>query len=238
MADRQPIALSPLHHQHLALGAEMVLREGWQRPVRYTSVEEELDRVSAGVGICDVSPAGKLAIQGDDVDAVMRAGFPGVGRLGVGQITRIETKGDGGAVLARLVGDELLAITEPNQAPSFSEALAQSAGRCAHVVDITSALAGVRIAGPLSHRLLAAVTEMDVSPGGFPDLRCAQGKFADVHGTLLRDDLGALPGYALYFGREYGEYMWEALVEAGGRYGLVPFGTDALARIQPQRAQR
>ena len=59
----------------------------------------------------------------------------------------------------------------------------------------------------------------------------AQSQFAEIHGTLVRLDAAGLPAYTLFFGREYGDYMWESVLEAGERYGLVPFGTEALGRL-------
>ena len=54
---------------------------------------------------------------------------------------------------------------------------------------------------------------------------------AEVRATLLRVDHGAVPGYELYFGRDYGEYMWDSVLEAGEPAGLTPVGTEALAKI-------
>ena len=36
----------------------------------------------------------------------------------------------------------------------------------------------------------------------------------------------------LSFGREFGEYMWNVLVESGEEYGVAPFGIEALARLR------
>jgi len=55
---------------------------------------------------------------------------------------------------------------------------------------------------------------------------------AEVHGTLLRIDTGGLPSFDLYFGREFGEYLWDALLEAGGEYSVAPFGIEAMARLK------
>ena len=60
---------------------------------------------------------------------------------------------------------------------------------------------------------------------------CAQGEAVGVHGIFVRADRGGVPGYRLYFGREYGEYVWEALLDAGREYGAAPVGIEALALI-------
>ena len=96
---------------------------------------------------------------------------------------------------------------------------------------MSSGLAGVRISGPLSNLLLGKISELDVSPTTFSDMRCAQTKTAEIHGTLLRMDRGSLPSYELYFPREFGEYMWDALMEAGAEYRVAPVGFEAMANF-------
>ena len=71
-----------------------------------------------------------------------------------------------------------------------------------------------------------------MAPDAFPDASCAQSRFAEIHGTLVRLDAAGLPGYTLLFGREYGDYMWESIMETGERYGLAPFGLEALGRLR------
>ena len=227
-----PVRRGAMHHRHLAMGATMAERGGWQQPAYYRSADEELRLLSATVGLCDISPAGKLKLQGSDLDQLLAAVFPGAGGLAVGGV-RLVASGPGPAqvVLARLALDEILAVTPTDQAPSLAETLGGGPDRCAHVVDLTSALAGVRITGPEAGSLLARVTELDASPSALPDMGCAQTKVAEVHGTLLRMDLGGVPSYDLYFSRDFGEYMWDALMEAGELHGAAPVGIDAMERL-------
>ena len=84
MIPRTPVGLSAMHYQHVGLGAVMVEADGWQCPIRYGSVEEELEQVRQGVGLCDVSPTGKLLLQGEAIDDMLGAGFPKLGTLNVG----------------------------------------------------------------------------------------------------------------------------------------------------------
>ena len=148
-----------------------------------------------------------------------------------------EDSGIGDILAARLTADEALLITAPNQSSMVAETLGDMPGRCAHSVDITSARTGICVAGPAAQGTLAAVTEIDTSPRSFTDMSCAQGGISQVHATLIRHDLGDLPRYFIYVDRSYGEYLWETLVEAGERYGILPFGTDALSRLQPGSLQ-
>lgn len=230
-----PVALSGMHTRHLGLGAFMPEGGGWQLPARYTSAEEEVERVRRAVGISDISDVGKLSVQGTDLDSLISTVHGEAGALEVGAIRRghiDDGAGAGEVLLARLAGDELLVVTGPQAVSAVSESLSTAADGCLHVVDVTSGFAGVRIAGPLAQRLLEAVTELDLSPGAFADMACAQTSVAEIHGTILRRDAASLPGFDLYFSREYGEYMWDALMEAGEQHDASPFGTEALSLLE------
>ena len=223
----RPAALSPLHRRHVELGAEMASVDGWLRPVRYASADEEIAAVRSGVGVCDVSPMGKLSLLGDGLDA-LPGGVLGDGPLpAVGWAARI----DDDTFVARLALDDALVITLAGRRAGLIDSLSASAAGCAHVVDVTSALAAVRIIGPRAPGLLAALTQLDVRREAFGDGRCAQSRFVEIHGVLTRLDAAGLPAYTLFFGREYGDYAWDAIMEAGERHGLVPFGTEALGRL-------
>ena len=227
MAEWGPVGLSAMHHRHVALGAVMVERGGWQRPATYTSADQEIERARLGVGLGDVSPIRKLGLQGTGLDVLLTQALPSLEPPPVGEVAR-QAGGGGGAehVVARLAQDEALVLGLPR------EAIAEEPDLCAHVVEITSALAAVSVMGPSAQALLSGVTDLDVSSGSFPDLRCAQAAFAEIHGTLLRLDLGDLPAYHFYFSREFGEYMWEALMGAGQAYHVTPLGLEAMEQLQ------
>ena len=208
----------------------MVQRDGWERPARYASVEQELERLGASAGLFDMSPVGKLNVQGDAIAEALARILGESGGLQVGTVGTA-TAGEGVVRVARLAHDEAMIVTEPNQAPAVVETLQLRSDECAHVVDVTSGLAVIRIMGPSAHLLLEAVTELDTSAEALPDLSCAQGAVLEIHGILLRLDLGSLPAYEIYVGREFGEYAWDALMEAGKEHGVVPVGVDAMERL-------
>ena len=235
MVTWNPIALSAMHHSHISLGAVMVESDGWQRPARYTTAQDELSHLQRDVGLCDISPSGKLLIQGEGLETYLAEIFTDIDQLQVGRVSQ-QDLGTGSEaqtiLLARLAGDEAIVLTTSSKTAMALELLTATSERCTHLVDITSALAGVGIVGPLAQRLLATVAELDTSTKAFPDMSCAQTEVAEIHGMLLRHDVADLPNFELYFGREYGEYMWHVLMDAGEKYNTVPFGTEALAYLQ------
>ena len=227
-----------MHHLHLELGAKMVEAGGWQRPAVYTTVDEEVERLRGAAGLTDVSPDGKISLQGIGVGGMVGGAFAEARsgedlRAGECVFVAASESTDASAVLlARLAGDEIVAFTGPSEREGILGSLAGHAGPTAQAVDLTSALAGAAITGPSAALVLSSVSGLDTSPDNLPDMGCAQGEAAGVHGIFLRADRGGTPAYRLYFGREYGEYVWEALLDAGREYGAAPVGTEALAGLQ------
>lgn len=213
--------------RHLSLEATLVETNKWLLPARYSTVEEETELLRASAGVSDISSNGKLALQGEIDSQILQAlGQSGPGAIGT--VSKI-AHDSGEVVIARLAADDALLLTAGRS--STLAGLVEEGETCSHTVDLTSVLAGLAIVGPRAHSVFAGLTEIDTSDMAFPNLSCAQGMVAEVRATLLRVDRGSVPGYELYFGRDYGEYMWDSVLEAGEPAGLTPVGTEALAKI-------
>lgn len=217
-----------MHYRHLELGAEMVEHEGWALPARYAGPEEEAARVREAVGITDISPVGKIRLQGDSVDQALREAIPDYQATSVGSV--FATSDDASdTVVARLADDDCMVITGSASIDNVLDSL--NPDGCVHPVNVTSVLAAVRIIGPNGPAVLAGVTNLDLAPPYFPNLSCAQTMVAEIHGTIIRRDTGGLLSYDLFYGRDYGDHMWESLIDAGERHGLTPFGLEALRAL-------
>lgn len=214
-----------MHYRHLELGAEMIEHEGWTLPARYSDPEEEADRVRQAVGITDISPVGKIRLQGESVDQSLLKAIPGYQASSIGSVSVIAS----GPVVTRLAADDCLIFAEPATIDRVLESLKLDA--CAHPVNVTSVLAAIRIIGPNALAVLAGVTELDLAPSYFANLSCAQGMVAEIHGTVIRKDIGGLLSYDVLFERDYGDHMWESFIEAGEHNGLTPFGLEAMSLL-------
>ena len=62
------------------------------------------------------------------------------------------------------------------------------------------------------------------SPLRFGDLNCAPGGVAKAHALAVRAHPRHRLAYQVYCGREFGEYLWDALRDAGREFSAVPFG--------------
>ncbi len=127
-------------------------------------------------------------------------------------------------------------ITAPGTAGAVAQLLSASQEpqpdeSCVHMTDITSSFTAVQIVGPQGHHLLRKLTALDLSPIAFSNLSCAQGDVAKVHTLVLRADIKTQLAYEVYCRREFGEYMWQTLHDAGQEFGVVPFGMAAARQL-------
>ena len=242
------IRRSALHAFHLA-EASMIEDHGWQCADSYGSVEAEVQAIREQVGLSDISPLAKLDIQGNDVLAALGQKLSLGLSLGlaletvpVGRAVRIPAQSlnaqtDG--LLCSLARNHARLISPPGTAgavhtrvESVIQQTADSA--CIHLMDVTSNFTALQIAGPCSRALLRKLTALDLRPAQFPDLSCAQGSLAGIHTLVIRADIQAHLAYQVYCGREFGEYLWDALLDAGQEFGARPFGLAAQRQLHAQ----
>ena len=219
------IRLSAMHGMQVDSGAVMVEKDGWRLPSHYTAPDEEAVVARSLVGMCDISPIGKVVMYTDDMDVVLTNTLglnKGLEIHGVAAIPSLLGTYQG--LLARMARDEVWVLLPPDGAAALVSLVGDQLNGRAHALDVTSGFAAVRILGPDVFSTLMAVTDLDVSDVGFPNLKSVQGKVAEVPATLVRKDWNDLSCFDLYFGREYGEYMWHALLEVG----VTPIGLRAL----------
>ena len=223
--EHSPARLSPLHALHMEPGAVFAEEAGWQVVQSYGDIEGELGAVAASAGVCDVSGQSAVRIKSIRLDDVLGDRAPAIGSV----------HRDGDSVIARLTAEEALAVGPRSAEGILRTGIEPRGDPLRYAIDVTSGLAGLRIAGPRARDVLAALTDLDLRDGSMPDGSCAQAGFAQVHGTFLRLDLGGAAAYELYVAREYGAYMWQVVLESLGHGGVVTFGAEVLRRLEQGR---
>ena len=231
-----PLKRSPLDRIHRELGADMVEAGPWQRPHSYGSPQEEYLAVRHRVGIIDVSTLGKLDVRGKDAGALLdRVYTHRFSNLRVGRIRYGVLCSDNGTILddgtvARVSDDHFFVTTTSGNVDMIEEWFKwwnAGTGLCAHVTNVTSDYAAVNVAGPHARQTLAKLTDIDLSPKAFRYMRYAQGEIAGIPGMLLRIGFVGEAGWEVHVPAEYGEYLWEGIIDAGSEFGIAPFGLEA-----------
>jgi sarcosine oxidase, subunit alpha len=232
----EPVQRTALHQRHQEAGATWMDAGMWRRPRGYSTTVEECRAVREGVGIIDVSTLGKIDLQGSDAARLLEKIYTHrFANLPKGRVRYAIASDDGGIVLddgtvARL-GDERWFVTTTTSGIGQMEAWfrwwAEGTGWCAHVTNVTSTYAALNLAGPRAREVLTRLTALDVSASALPYLAAAEGLVAGIPTLLLRIGFVGELGYEMHFPADYGEAMWDALMEAGAEFGIRPFGVEA-----------
>lgn len=205
----QPIRRSPIHHVHEHHHAHVETHDGWLVPTAFTGADSELDALRASVGVCDNSACGKLEIKGKEAGTLLKG-------LALD-----------GATAYRIHDQHFIVITEPAAAEATAKRLTEAAAGKAgvHVIPNSSSYATLVVAGPNSERLLRKISAFNftnLAPSGH-----AMCSVALTHTLVIRNG----DRLDLHFPREFAEYIWETILDAGKEFHIHPFGTDALAKL-------
>ena len=231
-----PVKVSALEHKQRSMGAEMMNLGQWRRPYAYTSPREEALAVRQRVGVIDVSSLGKLEVMGRDAPAILDKVYTHTfSNLSVGRVRYGIMCSDSGVIIddgtvSRVAEDHYFVTTTTGNVELIEQWIkwwAAGTGMCVHVTDVTSAFAAINVAGPKARETLQKLTEVDLSPEAFRYMRAAQGTVAGVDTRLVRIGFVGETGWELHFPAESSEYVWDALMEAGGEFGITPFGMEA-----------
>ena len=231
-----PVKRTPMHRKHVELGARMVDLGPWKRPYDYGSPQEECLAVRQRVGIIDVSTLGKLDVRGPDspalLDKVYTHNFSGLrpGRVRYGVLC-----GDNGTIMddgtvARVSDDRYFVTTTTGNVESIEEWLKwwmAGTDMEAYVSNVTSGYAAINVAGPNARETLSRITDVDLATDRFRYMRCREGEVAGVPSMLLRIGFVGETGWEVHFPAEFGEHMWDAVMDAGREFGIAPFGLEA-----------
>jgi aminomethyltransferase len=106
------------------------------------------------------------------------------------------------------------------------------------VTDVTSSLAAMVCTGPDARNVLSKVADADLSDDAFPFFTSQQFYIKNVPVTALRVSYAGELGWELYTPSEYGERLWEHVLEAGEEYDIRPYGNGALDSLRIEKGFR
>ena len=94
------------------------------------------------------------------------------------------------------------------------------------LVNVTGALGAINIAGPAAREILSTLTDLDLSYESFPMSSVRESQVAGVETRMIRVAFVADNGYELHAPMGQIPHIWHALIEAGKKHALRPFGSD------------
>ncbi len=237
----EPVKRTAIHHWHAERGGKMLWAGDWKRPYDYGSPDDEVMAVHESLGLIDVSTLGKLIVRGPDAAEFLERLYPN--RFGDMKLARVRygiVCGDDGSILddgtvARLSDTEYYVTTTSSGAGGMEQWFTwwnAVWNMDVQIIQVTSAIAAVNVAGPHARETLAKLTDADLSNEAFPYLGAGHFTVAGVPALVLRIGFVGELGYEIHYPSAAGEYLWEQLMEAGAEFSVKPFG------LEPQRVLR
>ena len=250
-----PVRTTPMHDWHVAHGAAFEDVGQWKRPWYYPAAGESMqDAVNReclaarnAIGILDATTLGKIDIQGADaaefLDRIYTNGFrklaPGRCRYGLmcGEDGMIFDDG----VTARLADRHFLMSTTTGGAArvlAWLEEWSQTEWPELEVYfnSVTEQYAVASISGPFARALLEELaTGIDLGPEALPFMSWGEGRVAGIPARIVRVSFTGESSFEINVPSDYGLYLWTTLMRAGARYGITPFGTEAMHVLRAEK---
>ncbi len=235
-----PTPRTPLHDEHLRLGAQMERSGGWWRPWSYGDRGEEYRAVRERVSLGDVSTLGKFLVSGPDAEAFLEFLYP----------TRVATLKPGRSRYALLLdergyvlddgmlcrdGETRFTLSLTSAGSTFGELWirdwAESGGYDVRILNQTASLAAINVTGPGAADLLALAGVAE--PPGF--LRHARAEVAGIDCHVFRLSFTGELSYELHHAAADAPTLWRRLLELGEDLGAAPHGLETLLDLRLEK---
>jgi sarcosine oxidase subunit alpha len=246
---------TPMHDWHVAHGAEFETVGDWLRPRIYPQPGEDFDAAlmrecraaRQSVAVLDASTLGKIDIRGSDarefLDRVYTNSWkklkPGRCRYGLmlGEDGMVADDG----VTACLADDHFHMTTTTGGAARVLGVLedylqTEWPELQVYLTSVTEQWAVASICGPNSARLVAELCDdLDPDPAGFPFMSLRE---AHIHGVPVRIFRISFTGelsYEINIRASLGFWLWQRIFAAGEKYGVTPYGTEAMHLLRAEK---
>ncbi len=246
---------TPLHRWHLAHNAKMADFGGYEMPLWYSSVKQEHLSVLTRAGLFDTSHMAVVLVSGPGAGDLLQHCFTQDLNACLGRSKKPLTAGrcvygaflteDGGvvddAIAYLLQQDRYMVVVNAGMGDKIAAHMNErKAARAADIDDLTDQVGKIDLQGPGSgsilHRLLpdadSVLADMPYFSfkGGLDQAGGKEDRLRLVDGTpvlLSRTGYTGEFGFELFMAADRTAAVWEMLLEAGDRYGVIPCGLAA-----------
>ena len=248
----KPTRKSPMHKWHENNNAVFVDAGVWLRPRYYKIGDENLfdaskreaENVRKNVGVCDVTTLGKIDVKGPDASEFLNRVYTNAWlKLPIGKARYgVMLREDG------IVMDDGTTTRISENHYHMTTTTAQAANVLSHleyylqvvwpdlnvnVVSTTEQWAGAAIAGPNSRKLLKKLfPNSDVSNEGLPFMGYLEGDLFGIKARIFRISFSGELAFEVNVESNFGNYMWEKIIEIGKEFNIQPYGTEALSTLR------
>jgi dimethylglycine dehydrogenase len=260
----RPLKVSPLYERLADLGAVYGARSGWERPLwfarsgverrdEYTfrrpkwlsAVAEECTGVRERVGVLDQTSFAKYELSGPGARALLDNLCANTLPKIEGQIALTQMCTERGGIecdvtVTMLADDRFYivsaAATEAHDLAWIERHMPRDGSVTAE--NRTSELGVLTIAGPRSRDLLQRISDDDFANESFPFFNSREVSIGSLPVRAMRLSYVGELGWELHHRLEHQSALYERIVSAGHRFGLVDFGYRALDAMRLEKGYR
>lgn len=220
---------TPLHGNHVALGAKMVPFAGFEMPVHYpTGITREHQAVRSAAGLFDVSHMGEIEVHGERaLDFVQYVTTNDASRLEVGQAQYSTLPDEDGRLLDdlivyRLPDHYLLVVNASNREKDLAWMTRFAVRFGVDLRDRSDGIALLALQGPRAEPILQRLTDERLGEIGY--YRFRTGRVNGGETIISRTGYTGEDGFELYVPAADAPNLWQRLLQVGEGDGLVPAG--------------
>ncbi|MFP4081197.1 MAG: glycine cleavage system aminomethyltransferase GcvT [Candidatus Aminicenantes bacterium] len=221
-----------LHSAHKKWGAKMIEFFGWEMPVEFSGVIDEHLAVRKKAGLFDVSHMGEILISGKQaLDLVQYLSPNDAGRLSSGKsqysalTTAQGTFVDDLLVYCLTPEEYLLVVNAANSDKDHEWIHRHKQGFEVKVENKSQDYTQLALQGPKALDILQPMTEINLEE--MRPFRFSGGELEGEKVLISRTGYTGEDGFEIYTLSLNPEKIWEALLDGGKEYGLVPAGLGA-----------
>jgi sarcosine oxidase subunit alpha len=250
-----PVRKTPMHALHEQAGAVFEDVGQWKRPWYFpqgdedmhASVNREVRACRDSLGVMDATTLGKIDIQGKDAAEFLNRVYTNAWlKLKVGSCRYGLMLGEDGmvaddGVTSRLAENHFLMTTTTGNAAAvlghLEEFLQTEWPELeVYLTSVTEQFATVSFAGPNARNLLAELTDdIDLSAEAFPFMTFRKGTVAGIPARVFRISFTGDLSYEINVPTSYGAALWQAVMTAGEKYAITPYGTEAMHVLRAEK---
>ncbi len=250
-----PVRQTPIFQWHTERGAVFEPIGQWRRAYTYpragedkhVSINREILAVRNQVGLLDASTLGKIEIKGPDAAIFLDRMYTNmfstlkVGKCRYGlMMNELGFLTDDG-VTVRLADDHFLMHTTSGGADRIAAWLeewlqTEWTDYKVFVTPVTEQWAQFAIAGPQARKVLEKLSaDFDVSHEALPHMSYVPGKLGPYPVRVYRISFSGELSFEVATPANFGQGLWNAIMEAGAEFGITPYGTEALHVLRAEK---
>ncbi|EEE36173.1 sarcosine oxidase, alpha subunit family [Rhodobacteraceae bacterium KLH11] len=250
----QPIRQTPMHDWHDKNGADWEPVGHWRRTYAYVrpgesvhdAVNREVKNTRENLGLLDASTLGKLIVKGPDAGKFLDMLYTNMmSTLKVGKCRYGLMCSENGflvddGVVARIDEDTWLCHTTTGGAERIHGHMEEWLQTewwdwKVYVANVTEQYAQVAVVGPNARKVLEKLGGMDVSREALPFMEWRDGRIGDFDCRAYRISFSGELSYEIAVPASQGQAFWDALMEAGKEFGVMPYGTECLHILRAEK---